>query len=444
MTFSNYNFIIYKKAKRIVKKLHSRGFRAYFVGGCVRDSLLGYSLKDIDIATSATPEEISALFPKTYHIGAAFGIINVIDENFSFEVATFRKESGYEDGRHPGSVIFAQTPEEDAKRRDFTINSLYYDPVSEEYLDFTGGIKDLKKGIIKCIGKAKDRFTEDSLRMLRAIRFASRFGFEINNDILNAIKKLSGRISLLSNERVRDELTKIFTGYSPNRAFQLLYDTEIMKIVLPEVAAMKGISQLEKYHPEGDVFEHTKLMLQRMVLPSEELAWAIVLHDVGKPVTKTIGKHGKEQFICHAEEGKNIAREILERLKFPHSSIENICYAVANHMRFAVVDEMRPSKYKSIIAKDTFPMELELHRIDCISSNGLLQNFVFLLDKIIEQQGQRKLPPSLLTGKDLLKLGLTPGPEFGRILKKIAELQNDKIINTKKEALEYVKNFELF
>lgn len=441
MTFSNYNFAIYRKAKKIVKKLHLHGFRAYFVGGCVRDSLLGYNLKDIDIATSATPKEISALFPKTYHIGAGFGIINVINENFSFEVATFRKESGYEDGRHPDSVIFAQTPEEDAKRRDFTINALYYDPVSEEYLDFTGGINDLKNGIIRCIGKAADRFAEDSLRMLRAIRFASRFGFEIDQDILSAIKKLSERICLLSKERIRDELTKTFIGPFPDRAFQLLYDTGIIKIVLPEIAAMKGISQPEKYHPEGDVFEHTKLMLQKMVLPSEELAWAIILHDVGKPTTKTIDKHGKEQFICHAEEGENIAKEILTRLKFSHQSTENICYAVTNHMRFSVVDEMRPSKYKNIIAKNTFPMELELHRIDCISSNGLLQNFVFLLDKIIEQQGQTKLPPPLLTGKDLLKIGLKPGPEFGRILKKISELQNDKIVNTKKEAFEYIKNF---
>ncbi len=442
MMFSTHSSTIYKKAKMVIEKLQKSGFKAYFVGGCFRDSILGYSLKDIDIATSATPEDVSALFPKTYHIGAAFGIINVIDESFSFEVATFRKESGYADGRHPGSVVFAQTPEEDAKRIDFTINALYYDPVSEECLDFTGGVKDLKNGVIRCIGKAEDRFAEDSLRMLRAIRFASRFGFEIDSDILNAIKKLSDRIRLLSKERIRDELTKTFTGHFPDRAFQLLYDTGIMEIIMPEIAAMRGVSQPEKYHPEGDVFEHTKLMLQKMALPSEELAWAIILHDVGKPVTKTVDEHGKERFICHDDKGKDIARDILERLKFSRLSTENICYAVANHMRFAVVDEMRPSKYKNIIAKDTFPMELELHRIDCISSNGLLQNFVFLLDKIIEQRGQTKLPPSLISGKDLLKIGLIPGPEFGHILKKITELQNDKIINTKEEALEYIKNFE--
>lgn len=439
MIFSDQNSIIYRKAREITDKLHSHGFCAYFVGGCVRDSILGYSLKDIDIATSATPEEISALFPKTYHIGAAFGIINVVDEDFSFEVATFRKERGYEDGRHPNSVMFAKTPEEDAKRRDFTINAIYYDPVSEKYLDFAGGIQDLKNGVIRCIGKAEDRFAEDSLRMLRTVRFASRFGFEIDNNILNAIKKLSGRIRLLSKERIRDELTKTFTCHFSDRAFQLLYDTGIMEIVLPEIAAMKGISQPAKYHPEGDVFDHTKLMLQKMALPSEELAWAIILHDVGKPVTKTIDEHGKERFICHADKGEDIARDILKRLIFPRLSIENICHAVANHMRFAVIDKMRPSKYKEIIAKNTFPLELELHRIDCISSNGLLENFVFLLDKIIEQQGQTKLPPPLLTGKDLLKIGLSPGPEFGHILKKISELQNDKIINTQEEALEYIK-----
>lgn len=428
-----------KKARKIIKTLQEKGFKAYFVGGCVRDTILGYNLKDIDIATSATPEEISALFPKTCHIGAAFGIINVIDENFSFEVATFRKESGYEDGRHPDSVIFAQTPEEDAKRRDFTINALYYDPVSKKYLDFNGGIRDLKNGIIKCIGNAEDRFTEDALRMLRAIRLASKFGFTIDNDIIVAIKKLSGRICLLSKERIRDELTKTFTGRFPDRAFQLLHDTGIMDIVLPEISAMKGIDQPEKYHPEGDVFEHTKLMLQKMAFPSEKLAWAIILHDVGKPITQSIDDQGKERFICHAEKGKDIARNIMERLKFSRQNIEDICYIVNNHMRFSVVDKMRPSKYKAIIAKNTFPTELELHRIDCTSSNGLLHNFVFLLDKIIEQHGETRLPPPLVTGKDLLNSGLVPGPKFGRILRKITELQNDKIINTRKEALEYIK-----
>ena len=428
-----------KKAKNITEKLQKNGFKAYFVGGCVRDYILGYPLKDIDIATSATPKKISSLFAKTYHIGAAFGIINVIDEKFSFEIATFRKESGYEDGRHPNSVIFAQTPEEDAKRRDFTINALYYDPVSDEYLDFTGGIKDLKNGTLRCIGKTEDRFKEDSLRMLRAVRLGSRLRFEIDKEILSVIKKFSERIRLISKERIRDELTKTFTGLFPDKAFQLLYDTGIMEIVLPEISAMKGISQPKKYHPEGDVFEHTKLMLQRMAFPSEELVWAIILHDVGKPVTKSVDSGGNERFICHAEKGRDIAKDIMERLKFSRQSIENISYAVGNHMRFAVVDEMRPSKYKTIIAKNTFSMELELHRIDCISSNGLLQNFVFLLDKIIEQHGQTKLPPTLLTGKDLLKIGLLPGPQLGSILKKIIELQNDKIINTKEEAIEYIK-----
>lgn len=438
MNFKNSE--LYNGALRILNILRHKGFETFFVGGCVRDALLGRQIKDIDIVTSALPSDIQSIFPKTYNIGEAFGIVNVVENFINYEVATFRKESGYTDGRHPESVVYARTPQEDSKRRDFTINALYYDPVANNTLDFADGISDLKKGTLRTISRAEDRFNEDYLRMLRAIRFGIRFDFSIENEIITAIKKLYSKTQLLSKERVRDELTKIFTGTCPEKALSLLDETGLLSVLLPDISAMKGVAQPEKYHPEGDVFEHTKLMLSNMPFPSDELAWAVLLHDVGKPQTFSIGDDGKEKFICHAEHGTTIAERILKNLRFPSDFIDNVCFAVKNHMRFASVCDMRPSKYKALIAEPTFPLELELHRIDCLSSNKFTDSFVFLLDKLIEQDGTRKLPEPLLKGRDLIALGFTPCPKFGEILKKITELQNDKVINTKENALEYIKD----
>lgn len=429
---------LFNGALRILNTLKEKGFDAYFVGGCVRDAMLGQTIKDIDIVTSALPSDINSFFPNTYNIGEAFGIVNVVEEKINYEVATFRRETGYSDGRHPESISYAKTPQEDSQRRDFTINAIYYDPVKKNILDFTNGIPDLKKGIIRTIGPAEKRFNEDYLRMLRAIRFCVRLGFAIDEEIIAAIRKLSPKTALLSRERVRDELTKIFTGTCPDKALSLLDGTSLLAVVLPEISIMKGVAQPEQYHPEGDVFEHTKLMLSNMPLPSEELSWAVLLHDVGKPQTFSIGEDGRERFICHADHGTIIAERILKNLKFPSTFISNVCTAVKNHMRFASVCDMRPSKYKALIAEPTFPLELELHRIDCMSSNKFTDSFTFLLDKIIEQQGIMELPEPLIKGRDLIALGLVPGPEFGEILNKIAELQNDKIINTRDDALEYV------
>lgn len=424
----------------IINEIRKKGFDAFFVGGCVRDSLLGRKVKDIDIVTSALPSDIQSMFPSTYNIGEAFGIVNVVESSINYEVATYRKETLYEDGRHPTSVEYARTPKEDALRRDFTINAIYYDPVDKKLLDFTGGVADLKKGIIRAIGKAEERFSEDYLRILRAVRFATRFGFTIDNELLLSARKLAHNTAKLSGERIRDELTKIFTGTNPDQALTLLDETGLLAVLLPEISAMKGIAQPEKYHPEGDVFEHTRLMLSNMPIPSEELAWAIILHDVGKPLTFSIGADGKEKFICHAEKGTLIAEQILQRLKFPTKFINNVCFAVKNHMRFASVTEMRPSKYKALIAEPTFPLELELHRIDCMSSNKFTGSFVFLLDKLIEQDGVRELPEPLIKGKNLIELGFIPGPQFSKILEKITELQNDKVINTRVDAIEYIKS----
>ena len=435
----------YNTAVSIIRKLRGHGFAAYIVGGTVRDLLLAgnktnniNSAADIDIATSATPDKINNLFEKTYNIGAAFGIVNVVINGVSFEVATFRKESGYNDGRHPEHIKYTDSPELDACRRDFTINALFYDPIKDEVLDFCGGQEDLKKGILRTIGSSEKRFTEDYLRMLRAIRFGIRFDLKIENDIIGAIKKLAHKIQDLSMERVRDELNKIFTGPRPEKALRLLSDTGILSIVLPEIEAMKGVKQPEEFHPEGDVFEHTALMLANAVHPDVELAWAVLLHDVGKPKTFHVNEKNRECFYYHDEEGAVIAEEILTRLRFPKASIARICFAIKNHMRFAFVDRMRMGKLKRLIAESTFPMELELHRLDCCSSHKMMHNFVHLLDTVSEQKGETKLPPPLITGKDLIELGLKPGPEFGKILKTIEEKQIEKELLTKEDAIDWV------
>ena len=439
------NLEIYNSALKIIKKLQDNGFSAYIVGGTVRDILLANSDKhitssnDIDIATSATPLQINHLFEKTYNIGAAFGIVNVIENGVPFEVATFRKETGYNDGRRPNTVIYTDNPEEDAMRRDFTINALFYNPFNDEILDFVGGHEDLKKGILRTIGNAEARFSEDYLRILRAIRFGIRFDLKIDTQIISAINKLSLNLSKLSNERIRDELNKIFSGPKPEKALRMLSKTGILKVIIPELEAMKGIPQPKKFHPEGDVFEHTALMLKHMAIPSEELVWTILLHDVGKPLTFSIDENNIERFILHAEKGAELAEKILRRLRFSRSLIMHVCFAIKNHMRYASVKEMRIAKVKRLIAEPTFPLELELHRLDCLSSHRKMDNFVFILDTIFEQKNEIKLPPPLLTGKDLIEFGIPQGPIYGKILLKIEELQIEKILKTKEDALNWLK-----
>ena len=312
---------VYKTAVSIIKKLRGEGFSAYIVGGTVRDLLLAKNLNDlnsadeIDIATSARPEEINSLFKKTHNIGAAFGIVNVVENGISFEVATFREESGYNDGRHPEHVKYTESLELDAKRRDFTVNSMFYDPIDNKILDYCGGQEDLSKGILRTIGSADRRFTEDYLRMLRAVRFGIRFDLKIEPEIIYAIKKLAPKICELSVERIRDELNKIFTGPRPEKALHLLSETGILKIILPEIEVMKGVKQPKEFHPEGDVFVHTSLMLKNAVCPDVELAWAILLHDVGKPKTFQINEKNRECFYYHDEEGAIIAENILMRFE---------------------------------------------------------------------------------------------------------------------------------
>ena len=400
--------------------------------------LLGKTSEDIDIVTSAKPDEVVNIFPHSYEIGAAFGIINVVLDGTPFEVATFREERGHLDGRHPTEVKYTENPETDALRRDFTINGMFYDPADEKIYDFVGGRNDLSRGIIRTIGKAEDRFSEDYLRILRAVRFCVRFGYELSEEIRPAVSKLAGNLNVLSAERIRDELNKMFTGPDPDRALKMMLEMGILEEVLPEVAEMNGVTQHPEYHPEGDVFEHTALMLSHMAFPDIEIAWAILLHDVGKPLTKTTGDDGVEHFYGHEQKSAELAEDILKRFRFPAKSIANIVHAVRQHMRYAHVQEMRPAKWKRLIAEETFPLELELHRTDCISSHRIMSSFTFLLDRMDEQANEIKLPPALVTGKDLIAHGMKPGPEFGEILESIADLQLEGKITSREEAIEQI------
>jgi poly(A) polymerase len=431
---------MWRKGAEVVAILVEHGYTAYFAGGVVRDMLLGKSSGDIDIATSATPEQVLDVFPKRYEIGVAFGIINVLHDGECFEVATFREERGYSDGRHPGEVRYTTDPALDALRRDFTINSMFYDPATGEILDFTGGQRDLERGVLRCVGDPVERFSEDYLRILRAARFATRFRFEVDAELAYAARTHSAGIAKLSSERVRDELNKMLLGPDPEGAIRMLSDFGVLKVILPEIELMRGVEQPKQYHPEGDVFEHTCLMLSHMVWPSVELAWSVLLHDVGKPDTFFLDDNGVERFYQHDSVGAEIAEKILKRLKFPKKQIANIIAAVGGHMRFGSVDKMKKSTLRRLIADPTFQLQLELHRIDCSASHAKLGNYVLLLDQIREIRNEPKLPPPLLTGKDLIDMGIPPGPEMGKLLRKLSDLQLEGKINTVEAAKKHLRD----
>ncbi len=431
---------VYKTAVSILSKLKDNGFETYFVGGFVRDKLLGNnSCKDIDIVTSATPNEIIDIFPHTYKIGIAFGIVNVIENGLPFEVATFREEDNYKDGRHPEQIKYTKCPQLDALRRDFTINAIYYDPINDKIYDYTEGLNDIKRGILRTIGIPEQRFKEDYLRILRAIRFSNRFGFKLDSKITETIPALAPNLRYLSWERIRDEINKILIGNNPDKAFLSMYKLGILDIILPEISAMLGVQQPKEYHPEGDVFTHTMLMLKNMTWKSLELAWAILLHDVAKPPTFAFNEKGKECFYCHDAVGEKISIKIMERFKHPNKLVERVSFAVKNHMRFANVVEMKKAKCERLIAADTFPLELELHRLDCISSNGFNKSYLYILDTVIAKKGIRELPYPLLSGKELIELGLKPGKNFGLILNELQEKQLEGILKEKQDAIDWVK-----
>jgi poly(A) polymerase len=427
-----------KVALKIADRLHQAGHTAYLVGGSVRDRLLGKSVHEVDVTTDATPDQVQALFDRTVAVGAAFGVIVVVDGDINTEIATFRTDGTYQDGRHPDSVTFSDA-EHDAERRDFTINGLFYDPRAEEIIDYVGGLADLDVGVVRAIGDPRKRFADDYLRMLRAVRFTARFDFELEANTRAAVCETAERITGISPERISAELTKMLTGPNPHEAFRLLDETGLLIHILPEISAMKGVKQPPQYHPEGDVWVHTLLLLENMPdNPSPELAWACLLHDVAKPPTFTINKHGREAFPCHAAIGADMTEDILRRFRCSTAFIKDVREMVYYHMAFGDVQKMKRSTLRRMMARPTFDVEMELHRIDCMSCHGSLGNYVFLQDKLDEFANEPPVPEPLLRGKDLIERGLQPGPEFGTILKQIEELQLNDQITDRDAALEWL------
>jgi len=427
------------KARGIVARLQQAGFTAYFAGGCVRDQLLGTEAKDYDIASSATPEEVQRLFPRVTDLtGKSFGVVRVLVEDESYEVATFRQDGPYKDGRRPESVRFA-TAEEDAQRRDFTINGLFYDPVAERLIDYVGGEADLRAKIIRAIGVPADRFAEDQLRLLRAIRFATRLFFTIEPGTWEAIRAAAPSIRTISAERIRDELNKIFTATKPERGLDLLDQSGLLKEVLPDVAVLHGVEQPPQFHPEGDVYEHVRLMLSKIEKPDLELALGILFHDVGKKPTAKVDENGRIRFNGHETVGAEMTEDIMTGLRYDNKTIQTVRELVQHHMQFKDVLHMRPSTLKRMMARPNFSLELELHRIDCSSSHGDLENHAYLKQQLETMSAEEINPPSLITGHDLLAMGLPPGKMVGKILDAIRVAQLEEKVQTRAEAMKMAR-----
>jgi poly(A) polymerase len=429
--------VLENKAVRIVRRLAEAGHRALFAGGCVRDMLRGEEPHDYDVATDATPEEVQALFERTVAVGIQFGVIVVVLGDDQFEVATFRTDEGYSDGRHPDAVHFADA-EDDAQRRDFTINALFYDPVEQEVLDFVGGQEDLRAGIVRAVGDPSDRFVEDSLRMLRAVRFAARFGFRIEKGTLAALRRHGPRIRAVSAERIREELARLITGPNPGAGLTLARDTGLLGHVLPEVQAMVGCEQPEEFHPEGDVFAHTCKALELADNPSVTLAFGILLHDVGKPLTRSEGVD-RTRFHRHDKAGADLARRVCERLRFSTAEAEVITDLVASHMRFMHVQDMRLSTLKRLLRNPHIEEHLELCRVDCLASHADLANYQFCREKLVTLREEEIRPPRLLSGHDLIDLGYRPGPVFTQILDRVEDAQLEGEVSNREDALILVR-----
>jgi poly(A) polymerase len=428
-----------KVAREVAARLHQSGHIAYFAGGCVRDTVRGLTPKDYDIVTDARPETVQRLFPQTVAVGAHFGVIIVLENGFQFEVATFRSDEAYIDGRHPSAVHFS-SPKEDAQRRDFTINGMFYDPVAEEVIDFVGGHADIDAKLVRAIGDPAQRFAEDRLRMLRAVRFATALNYEIDKTTWDALVTNAPSINQISAERIRDELVRIFLSPNRVRGWDLLDSSGLMRAILPELEAMKGVLQPEQFHPEGDVFVHTRLMLQ--LLPetvSVPLVFAVLFHDVAKPVTATVDQTGRIRFNAHDRIGAEMTEAIMRRLRFSGAEIDATVEMVRQHMVFKDAPNMRVAKLKRFMSRPTFDEELELHRVDCESSHRMLDNYEFLLRKREEFANEPIIPPPLVRGDDLIALGLEPGPKFGEILEAVETRQLEGMLCSTEEALEWVK-----
>lgn len=451
-------------ATDIVRRLQMAGFAAYWVGGCVRDFLLGREPGDYDIATSAVPEQIEKLFPHTIAVGRKFGVMVVVEERQQFQVATFRAESDYRDGRRPAQVSFGD-PQADAQRRDFTINGLFFDPSAGQTHDWVGGEADLRAGIIRTIGAPEERFAEDHLRMLRAVRFAARLGFDIEPQTFSAIQTHAAKIKLISAERIRDELNKLFappfgvppSGGSPSRSseppeggtpnapashgLELFRASGLLEHILPELAATVTCDQSPDFHPEGTVFKHLCLMLEKM--PPEAnplLPWAVLMHDIAKPLTASRdSRTGSIHFYEHEKIGATMTTAILERLRFPRKQIEAVATTVLHHMQLKDAPKMRKATLRRVLMRETFPLELQLHRLDCLGSHGRLDVYDFLVAQSEALANQPEIRPPLLTGNDLIKLGVKPGPAMGKLLAEIRERQLADELKSRQHALAWIR-----
>jgi poly(A) polymerase len=423
----------------IVRTLRKAGHEALLAGGCVRDLLLGRPCHDFDIATSAPPEIVGKLFPKTLPVGVQFGVVVVVLHGEPYQVATFRRETGYEDGRHPGQVIFTHAAE-DASRRDFTINGLFLDPESGEILDYVQGCRDLSERIIRAIGDPNSRFAEDHLRLLRAVRFAACLGFPMDAETWKALVRNAGLISTVSPERIREELVKILESPGRVRGLDLLESSGLLQKILPGIQALRGCTQPPDFHPEGDVYIHTRLMLALSAdNASLPLLLAILFHDAGKPATRQVDESGRIRFNGHERVSTEMAEAALRRLRFSNPIIEQTCEIIRHHMSFKDVRQMRTAKLKRFLSRATFPDELEFHRLDCLGSHGLLDNHTFLLQKQAEFASEPLIPPSLVNGHDLIAMGIKPGPVIGELLEVVQTAQLEGQLSDRESALEYAK-----
>ena len=443
----------FDEAMRVVATLRTAGHQAYLAGGCVRDLLLGREPADYDVATSATPDVVLDMFQRTFAVGAKFGVVLVAPEDTGFvtEVATFRSDGAYSDGRRPDAVRYSKSAEEDVQRRDFTINGLLLDPMRDggvlgdreglraAVLDYVGGVRDLDAGVVRAIGRAEPRFEEDHLRMLRAVRFAARFGFELESGTLNAIRFLAPKVNGVSRERVRDELTKMLTEGRARRAFELLDVAGLLKEVLPEIARMKGVEQPAQFHPEGDVWIHTLMLLEQLEPGcSETLAWGALLHDVGKPPTFRRATD-RIRFDGHVEVGVTMAAEICRRLRFSNEETRQILALVQNHMRFMDTGRMKESTLKRFLRLPQFDEHLALHKMDCVAGSGFLENWEFMREKMRTLPLETVRPQPLITGRELIAAGYQPGPKFKEMLREVEDAQLEGRISTADEAMQLVR-----
>ena len=431
-----------QNAEAIVSRLQQSGYEAYFVGGCVRDFVRGCAPDDYDIVTSARPEQVVAQFSHTVAIGAKFGVVAVIMDNHPYEVATFRSDDFYIDGRHPSKVQYSSA-KEDVFRRDFTINGLLMDPATNKIVDNVNGRIDIEQKIIRTIGNPDSRFQEDFLRMLRAIRFAANLGFALEPATEKAIEKNAAKIEQISSERIQEELAKILTRGGSRHGFELMDKTGILRQILPEIDKLKGVEQPQRFHPEGDVWRHTMMMLEILSARDEMkdnlcLAWGALLHDVGKAVTRSEDENGVH-FYGHVQQGEKIADEIMQRLKLSRAQRETILHLIHCHMVFMNVQKMRPGRLKRFLRMPDFNLHLELHRLDCLASHGILDNYEYCRGRLQHLSEDDLRPPRLVTGDDLIALGFTPGKVIGKVLKEIENEQLEGRITTHEEAIHYIR-----